>query len=83
MIKDESTRWIKTAEAARLLGFPLYSLHNWIRHGLIDPPVKDGSGHYVWDADDLRRVQAFAELRRTPPDRAMCRLTRKGRDHRR
>ena len=42
----------KTPQAARAVGVREYTLHNWVRYGVIPPPPKDSSGHFSWGAEE-------------------------------
>jgi predicted site-specific integrase-resolvase len=50
--------WFKTAEAARLLGVTYARLFSLIRSGRLVSPRKDGSGDYVWVAEDVDRARS-------------------------
>jgi hypothetical protein len=55
---------VKTREAAQQLGVSYHRLINLIRFFKIDPPKKDASGDFVWDAEAIRRAQEA--LKRAP-----------------
>jgi hypothetical protein len=55
---------IKTTVAARQLNRPYWALFALIRDGLIDPPGKDSSGHYLWSPLDLEAARAALAQRR-------------------
>ena len=71
MIPPQPTFALKTTEAARRNGMTVHTLHNYVRHGLIPPPARDGSGHFLWLEDDIARAREAWEsrqpLRRTRP----------------
>jgi hypothetical protein len=57
--------YLKTAAAAAALNTTYHRLIGLVRFGKIEPPPKDSSGDYLWDADDLERArQALAIDRR-------------------
>jgi DNA-binding transcriptional MerR regulator len=55
---------LKTTEAARRTGMTVHTLHNYVRHGVIPPPPRDGSGHYLWLEGDIAAALEAWELRR-------------------
>jgi DNA-binding transcriptional MerR regulator len=64
---DTLTRLVRpliTSEAAKVLGVPYYQLHGLIRRGLMAEPGRDGSGRYLWSADDVERARAALKVDR-------------------
>jgi hypothetical protein len=55
---------VKTTVAAKQLNRPYWALFALIRDGLIDPPEKDSSGHYLWSPQDLDAARAALAQRR-------------------
>jgi hypothetical protein len=51
----------KTPAAARELGVTYHRLMGLVRFAKINPPGRDGSGHYIWGRSDLKRARRALE----------------------
>jgi hypothetical protein len=59
MTPPQSSASLKTTQAARLTDIPVYALLNYVRHAIVaPPPARDGSGHFLWNEDDIARARA-------------------------
>ena len=47
-----------TREAARLAGVPTTTVYSMLRREAIAPPLKLGTGDYLWDQADVDRLRA-------------------------
>ena len=62
----------KTTTTARELDVPVFTLHNWIRYGVIPAPQRDDSGHFVWEAADIETARQVRDERRPVSRRAVA-----------
>ena len=62
----------KTTKTARELDVPVYTLHNWIRYGVIPAPLRDDSGHFVWGPADIETARQARDERRAAPRPAVA-----------
>jgi len=61
-VKKEGTLY-RISELERLSGIPRYSIHQYVRHGLLPEPVRTGKTMAYYTQDHLNRLQAIAEIR--------------------
>lgn len=54
----------KTSEVAKILDQPYYTIFNLVRGGHVRPPVKDGSGDYLWSEADIQQARQVINHRR-------------------
>lgn len=55
---------LKVGELARRTGLTVRTLHHYDAIGLLPPAGRTGSGHRLYGADEVRRLQQIASLRR-------------------
>jgi len=58
-------RLLKISELERLSGFPRYTIHNYVRNGVLHEPIKTGKTMAYYDDSHLERLNAIREIRGT------------------
>lgn len=61
-MKDDKTS-LKVGQLARLTGISVRTLHHYDEIGLLSPSMRSESGHRLYSADDLMRMQQIMSLR--------------------
>lgn len=56
--------YLKTCEICKLVPISAPNLQGLIRRGALTGLAKDGSGDYVWTADDVARIRAAQQIDR-------------------
>ena len=56
---------MRIGELEKLSGFPRYTIHKYIRDGLLPAPVKTGKTMAYYDLSHLERLQAIREIKGT------------------
>lgn len=65
----------KTTATARQIGVPPAVLLGWVRHGILATPLRDDSGHYLWDEAAIAAACRLRDERRARSDRRDPRAT--------
>jgi AcrR family transcriptional regulator len=55
----------RISELERLSGFPRYTIHNYVRNGVLHEPVKTGKTMAYYDESHLERLKAIRRIRGT------------------
>jgi AcrR family transcriptional regulator len=55
----------KISELERLSGFPRYTIHNYVRNGVLHEPIKTGKTMAYYDDSHLERLDAIRRIRGT------------------
>ena len=64
-IAENQTRELTVAEAADATGLSAHTLRYYERAGLLDPIIRNGSGHRRYRTSDLDRIEFLTRLRAT------------------
>jgi DNA-binding transcriptional MerR regulator len=65
VIAESETTELSVAEAAEVSGLSAHTLRYYERVGLLDPIVRNGSGHRRYRESDLERIEFLTKLRAT------------------
>jgi DNA-binding transcriptional MerR regulator len=65
VIAESETTELSVAEAAEVSGLSAHTLRYYERAGLLDPIVRNGSGHRRYRESDLERIEFLTKLRAT------------------
>jgi len=58
------------SEAAKVIGVSTATLKRWFRDAKVPDVARDRNGYRVFEADDIRRIRAYANQRIPPPSMA-------------
>ncbi len=58
-------RLLKIGELEKLSGFPRYTIHNYVRNGVLHEPIKTGKTMAYYDDSHLERLNAIREVKGT------------------
>ncbi len=60
---ESEGKLLRIAELEKLSGFPRYTIHKYVRDGLLPAPVKTGKTMAYYDLSHLERLQAIREIK--------------------
>ncbi|MBC7254447.1 MAG: TetR family transcriptional regulator [Actinobacteria bacterium] len=63
MVVESDTRLLRMGELERLSGVPRHTIHQYIRHGLLPPPVKTGKTSAYYHETHLEGLRTIQELK--------------------
>jgi AcrR family transcriptional regulator len=61
----EEVKLLKISELERLSGFPRYTIHNYVRNGVLHEPIKTGKTMAYYDNAHLEKLNTIRQIRGT------------------